>query len=330
MLNIVTGGAGFIGRALVESLLEQHQPVIVVDALTYASTRENLPPDSELFSFLNIDICDTTKLRNALISHLGLSAENECRVFHLAAESHVDRSIESGQLFMRSNVLGTQSLLESLDGLPLVKFLHVSTDEVYGSVPEGESTEKSELNPSSPYAASKAASDLVVKAFAHTHGLNFNITRCANNYGENQLPEKLIPRLVHKAIQGEPLPIYGDGSQVREWLHVSDHVSAILKVMEKGQPSEIYNIGSRVRTKNIEIAKLILDATGSSSRIQFIEDRKGHDFRYALNSEKISNELGWELDPEYSLSTTIQNMARKLKTEGLDPRFSSLEELHGR
>jgi dTDP-glucose 4,6-dehydratase len=148
---------------------------------------------------------------------------------------------------MRSNVLGTQSLLESLDGLPLDKFLHVSTDEVYGSVPEGESSETSELNPSSPYAASKAASDLVVKAFAHTHGLAFNITRCANNYGENQLPEKLIPRLVHKAILGEPLPIYGDGSQVREWLHVSDHVSAILKVMEQGKPSEIYNIGSQLR-----------------------------------------------------------------------------------
>ncbi len=330
MLNIVTGGAGFIGRALVENLLEQRQPVLVVDALTYASKRENLPPDSKLFSFLEIDICDTTTLRNALISHLELSVESECRVFHLAAESHVDRSIESGQPFMRSNVLGTQSLLESLDGLPLVKFLHVSTDEVYGSVPEGESSESSKLNPSSPYAASKAASDLIVKAFAHTHGLNFNITRCANNYGENQLPEKLIPRLVHKAIQGEPLPIYGDGSQVREWLHVSDHVSAILKVMEKGQPSEIYNIGSQVRVKNIEIAHLILSATNSSSKIQFVSDRKGHDYRYALNSKKISRALNWEPNPNNSLFSTIQKMARKLESEGVDPRFSSLEELHGR
>jgi dTDP-glucose 4,6-dehydratase len=329
MLNIVTGGAGFIGCELVESLLEQRQPVLVVDALTYASKRQNLPPDSELFNFLKIDICETSTLRDAFISYIGVSAEKEFRVFHLAAESHVDRSIKSGQPFMRANVLGTQSLLESLVGLPLNKFLHVSTDEVYGSVPEGESSESSELNPSSPYAASKAASDLVVKAFAHTHGLVFNITRCANNYGEAQLPEKLIPRLVHKAIQGEPLPIYGDGSQIREWLHVSDHVSAILKVMEHGYPSETYNIGSQVRIKNSEIANLILNATKSSSKIQFVEDRKGHDFRYALNSEKILRELDWKPNPNNSLSSTIEKMASRLKSEGLDPRFNSLEKLHG-
>ncbi len=330
MLNIVTGGAGFIGSALVKNLLEQHEPVLVVDALTYASKRENLPPDSRFLNFQKIDICETSKLRTAIVEGMRASSEKEVRVFHLAAESHVDRSIESGQPFIRSNVLGTQSLLESLTGLPLIKFLHVSTDEVYGSVLEGESGETSELNPSSPYAASKAASDLVVQAFAHTHGLPFNITRCANNYGEDQLPEKLIPRLVHKAIQGEPLPVYGDGGQIREWLHVSDHVSAILRVMNLGQPSEIYNIGSRVRIRNIEIAELILSITRSSSKIQFVEDRKGHDFRYALNSEKISTELGWELNAKNSLSFTIENMARRLKSEGLDPRFGSLEELHGR
>jgi dTDP-glucose 4,6-dehydratase len=330
MLNIVTGGAGFIGRALVEELLLQGQPVLVVDALTYASKRENLPPDSDLFSFLKMDICESGVLNDALHTHMKFSSEKEAKVFHLAAESHVDRSIESGQPFMRSNVLGTQSLLEGLAGLSLFKFLHVSTDEVYGSVSQGESLETSKLNPSSPYAASKAASDLVVQSFAHTHGLDFNITRCANNYGEDQLPEKLIPRLVHKAIQGEPLPVYGDGSQIREWLHVSDHVSAILKVMEEGAPSEIYNIGSQVRIKNIEIAELILKATGSDSKIQFVEDRKGHDFRYALNSQKIGKELGWKPNPENSLLSTIDKMASRIKTKGLDPRFKSLEELHDR
>lgn len=330
MLNIVTGGAGFIGRTLVERLLEQGQKTVVVDSLTYASKRENLPPDSELLHFLEIDICETSILRDALIGYLKKSTEREIKVFHLAAESHVDRSIESGQPFMRSNVLGTQSLLETLVDLPVVKFLHVSTDEVYGSVPEGESSEDSKLNPSSPYAASKAASDLVVKAFSHTHGLKFNITRCANNYGENQLPEKLIPRLVHKAIQGEPLPIYGDGSQVREWIHVSDHVSALIKVMEEGMHSEVYNIGSQMRFRNVNIAELILKTTESDSEIQFIDDRKGHDFRYALNSGKIAKELTWKPNPENSLISTIDKIASRLRTEGLDPRFNSLEELHGR
>jgi len=328
VLNIITGGAGFIGRELVAQLLNKKEKILVFDALTYASRREDLPTDSENLKFVELDICETESLRTYIQKFLVESPSEEVGVFHLAAESHVDRSIKSGLPFMRTNVLGTQSLLEALTEFKIRKLVHVSTDEVYGSILSGESDEESTLNPSSPYAASKASSDLVVKAFGHTHGIPYNITRCANNYGGEQLPEKLIPRLVHRAIQGNSLPIYGDGSQIREWIHVSDHVSALLKVMFQGRTSQIYNIGTSQRLKNLDIAKMIIEETQSNSVIEFVDDRKGHDFRYALNSQKIINELSWRPDINNTLQKTIKNMASHLRNNGIDSRFYSLEELH--
>lgn len=328
MLNIITGGAGFIGRELVAQLLNRKEKILVFDALTYASRREDLPTDSENLKFVELDICETDSLRTHIQKFLVESPSEGVGVFHLAAESHVDRSIKSGLPFIRTNVLGTQSLLEALTEFKIRKLVHVSTDEVYGSIVSGESDEESTLNPSSPYAASKASSDLVVKAFGRTHGIPYNITRCANNYGGEQLPEKLIPRLVHRAIQGNSLPIYGDGSQIREWIHVSDHVSALLKVMSKGRTSQIYNIGTSQRLKNLDIAKMIIEETQSDSVIEFVDDRKGHDFRYALNSQKIINELSWRPDINNSLQKTIKNMASHLRNNGIDSRFYSLEELH--
>jgi dTDP-glucose 4,6-dehydratase len=328
MLNIITGGAGFIGRELVAQLLAKHEKILVFDDLTYASRREDLPPDSAQLEFVKLDICETVSLRSHIKDFLAKSPTEDLGVFHLAAESHVDRSIQSGVPFMRTNVLGTQSLLEAVAGFNIKKLVHVSTDEVYGSVLLGESDEESNLNPSSPYAASKAASDLVVKAFGHTHGLPYNITRCANNYGGGQLPEKLIPRLVHKAIQGNPLPIYGDGSQIREWIHVSDHVAALLKVMSHGRDTEIYNIGTSQRMKNLDIAKMIIEESQSDSVIEFVDDRKGHDSRYALNSQKIVKELDWIPDTNNSLQKTVKQIASHLRNNGVDSRFHTLEKLH--
>jgi dTDP-glucose 4,6-dehydratase len=312
----------------VAQLLNRKEKILVFDALTYASRREDLPTDSENLKFVELDICETDSLRTHIQKFLVESPSEGVGVFHLAAESHVDRSIKSGLPFMRTNVLGTQSLLEALTEFKIRKLVHVSTDEVYGSILSGESDEESTLNPSSPYAASKASSDLVVKAFGHTHGIPYNITRCANNYGGEQLPEKLIPRLVHRAIQGNSLPIYGDGSQIREWIHVSDHVSALLKVMSQGRTSQIYNIGTSQRLKNLDIAKMIIEETQSDSVIEFVDDRKGHDFRYALNSQKIINELSWRPDINNTLQKTIKNMASHLRNNGIDSRFYSLEELH--
>jgi dTDP-glucose 4,6-dehydratase len=325
MLNLVTGGAGFIGRELVSQLISMGQQVLVIDSLTYASKRENLPEEGDSFAFAKIDLCETENIAKAIsASKEKLKWDTIC-VYHLAAESHVDRSINSGTPFMRSNVQGTQSLLEAVRSFNVQKFLHVSTDEVYGPVLEGESVEQDMMNPSSPYSASKAASELVVQAFSKTHGTPYSITRCVNNFGQFQHTEKLIPRLALNSFRGKDLPIFGDGSQIREWIHVSDHAEALIEVMRKSPSGQIYNIGSGIRITNLEIAQQVLRISESSSRVQFIEDRKAHDFRYALNSEKIKRELGWQASNRFS----IENVVKQILSIYQSSRLHSDQEAEG-
>jgi dTDP-glucose 4,6-dehydratase len=293
MKYFVTGGAGFIGSNYVRMLLNDQlgpvERVKVFDKLTYAGSLENLSQVSydPRFTFIKGDICD----EELVASHI---AEGDI-VVHFAAESHVDRSITGPSDFVRTNVLGTQVLLSSAVAKKVKVFLHVSTDEVYGSISSGHSVESDPLLPNSPYSASKAASDLLVRSYVQTYGLDARITRCCNNYGPGQYPEKLIPLALQRLRSENPIPIYGDGSNVREWIHVEDHCLAIQAVIQKGSFGEIYNIGSGVSYKNIDIANLLLELSGKdSSYINFVADRPGHDFRYALNTEKFALEMGFK------------------------------------
>jgi dTDP-glucose 4,6-dehydratase len=290
---LVTGGCGFIGSNLVRYLrrVRPEWKIVNLDKLTYAGNLENL---IELESdrghvFVRGDICDREFVESLLREHAIDS------VMHLAAESHVDRSILGPEVFVQTNVLGTQRLLEASRQQGVKRFLMVSTDEVYGSLgPTGAFTETSPLQPSSPYSASKTSSDLLALAWHHTFGLDVVVTRCSNNYGRYQFPEKLIPLMVVNALHDKPLPVYGDGANVRDWLHVEDHCQALLLALEKGRAGEVYNIGGGAERKNIEIVKAILSLLGKpESLIRYVKDRPGHDRRYAIDPSKIKAELGW-------------------------------------
>ena len=316
MKNIlVTGGAGFIGSNFVHYLLENYDDISVVnlDLLTYAGNLDNLADISgdKRYTFVKGDIHDR-ELVNQLFDQFGFDT-----VVNFAAESHVDRSITNPDIFLTTNILGTQTLLDaaknhwkldvndkySREFKEGVKYLQVSTDEVYGALgPTGMFTEKTPLAPNSPYSASKASADLVVRAYEKTYGMPVNVTRCSNNYGPYQFPEKLIPLMINNCLAGKNLPVYGDGMQIRDWLYVEDHCAAIATVLEKGELGEVYNIGGNNERANIEIVKLILDNTGKTEDlIVHVKDRPGHDRRYAIDNTKITTTLGWS--PKYTFQT---------------------------
>lgn len=290
---LITGGAGFIGSHFTKMLLQGKfsqapQKVTVVDALTYSGNLWNLKEVQEYpnFEFVEGNICDF-----GLMSEL---IEEADVIVNFAAESHVDRSIESSIPFIQTNVLGVANLLDILKSYPHKVFIQISTDEVYGSIESGSWDENFKLSPNSPYAASKAAADLLVLAFHRTHGLDIRITRCSNNYGPNQHPEKLIPLFLMRLLSDEKVPLYGDGKNFREWIYVEDHCLGIWKVIENGTSGHIYNIGSGIEISNLDLAqKLISFFPGKIDCIENVADRKGHDFRYSVNSEKISNQLGF-------------------------------------
>jgi len=292
MRILVTGGAGFIGANFVQHVLAEHaeDELVTFDLLTYAGNLANLEPvmDERRHRFVRGDIADAAAVSGALG---GIEA-----VVHFAAESHVDRSISDASDFLRTNVVGTQVLLDAARAAGVRRFVQVSTDEVYGSLgPSGAFTEESPLRPNSPYAASKAGADLLVRAAQRTHGLDAVITRCSNNYGPYQFPEKLIPLFVTNALADQPLPLYGDGCQVRDWIHVADHCRALDLVLRRGRSGEIYNIGGGNERRNVDVAHLILKTLGKpESLLRSVADRPGHDRRYAIDAAKIRAELGWE------------------------------------
>ncbi|KAB2381556.1 dTDP-glucose 4,6-dehydratase [Actinomadura montaniterrae] len=290
---LVTGGAGFIGSHYVRRLLGPAGPgdvaVTVLDALTYAGNRANLAAveDHPAFRFVHGDICDAELAARLVAQH--------DEVVHFAAESHVDRSIAAAGAFVRTNVLGTGTLLDAALGSGLRTFVHVSTDEVYGSVDAGATPETAPLSPNSPYAASKAAADLLALSYHRTHGLDVRVTRCSNNYGPYHHPEKIIPLFVTRLLDGRRVPLYGDGLNVRDWLHVDDHARALELVRTKGAPGEVYNIGGGTSLTNRELTGLLLEATGTGwDRVERVPDRKGHDRRYAVDDTRIRAELGYE------------------------------------
>jgi dTDP-glucose 4,6-dehydratase len=305
---LVTGGAGFIGSNFVKYFLRAHSDVTVInlDKLTYAGNLENLTDvaDNPNYRFVRGDICDREAVEKVF-------REFEIdTIVHFAAESHVDRSILGAAVFVQTNVLGTNVLLEVAKGLGVEKFLHVSTDEVYGSLGlTGKFTETTPLHPNSPYAASKASSDLLALAYRHTFGLPVVVTRCSNNYGPYQFPEKLIPLMIVNAVSNKPLPVYGDGLNVRDWLFVEDHCAAIDAVLLKGKIGEAYNIGGNNEWKNIDIVRLILKLLGKpETLISFVKDRLGHDRRYAMDASRMKAELGWEPSHtfEQGITSTVQ------------------------
>ena len=290
---LVTGGAGFIGSNFIRYFLEAHSDARLVnfDKLTYAGNLDNLRDigDNGRYVFVRGDICDRDEVLGAMKKH------DTSVVVHFAAESHVDRSISGAAVFVTTNVLGTQVLLDAARERSVERFLHVSTDEVYGSLgAEGKFSESTPLHPNSPYAASKAASDLLVLAAVHTFGFPAVVTRCSNNYGPYQFPEKLIPLMIANAADGKPLPVYGEGLNVRDWLFVRDHCTALDAVLERGRTGEVYNIGGNNECRNIDIVKLLLAMMRKpESLITFVKDRPGHDIRYAIDASKIMRELGW-------------------------------------
>ena len=318
---LVTGGAGFIGSALVRWLLDNASVKIInVDKLTYAGNLESLPgiDNNSDYSFSQTDITDRVAM-TALFEKYQPDA-----VLHLAAESHVDRSIESGLEFVQTNVVGTTVLLETAlyywkrldeNKQQQFRFQHISTDEVYGSLgKDGLFTETTPYDPSSPYSASKASSDHLVRAWHRTYGLPVLITNCSNNYGPYQFPEKLIPHIIIRALQGESLPVYGNGENIRDWLYVDDHVRALWAVLQKGQPGETYNIGGNCEKQNIDVVKEVCalmdeflpDANNKphEALITYVTDRPGHDLRYAIDSSKIQRELGWQ--PQESFASGLR------------------------
>ncbi|MFO7192583.1 MAG: dTDP-glucose 4,6-dehydratase [Thermocrispum agreste] len=294
MRVVVTGGAGFIGSHYVRQALTgaydslADAQIVVLDSLTYAGNEQNLAPvkDSPRLEFVRGDIRDGELVRAVL---RGADA-----VVHFAAESHVDRSIVGAAEFVSTNVLGTQTLLQAALETEVGRFVHVSTDEVYGSIEHGSWPEDHPLEPNSPYSASKASSDLLARAYFRTHGLPVCITRCSNNYGPYQYPEKVIPLFVTNLLNGKRVPLYGDGGNVRDWLHVDDHCRGIQLVLDRGRPGEIYNIGGGTELTNKELTGLLLEAVGADwDMVEYVPDRKGHDRRYSVDITKISTELGY-------------------------------------
>ncbi len=309
MRLLITGGAGFIGSNYIRYILSAHPDyeIINLDKLTYAGNLENLSDceNADGYSFIKGDICE-----RGILDGLEFDA-----IIHFAAESHVDRSILDAQPFLQTNVAGTVNLLEEARKRNCI-FLHVSTDEVYGSIDQGFFYENSPLQPNSPYAASKASSDLMVRAYVKTHNIKGMITRCSNNYGPLQFPEKIIPLVILNAIKRKPIPVYGDGMNVRDWIYVVDHCRAVDAVLHKGEAGEIYNVGSKNELTNSDLVKLILSKTAEKldcdknellSLITFVEDRKGHDRRYAIDPAKLQEKTGWkpEMEFEDGISATV-------------------------
>jgi dTDP-glucose 4,6-dehydratase len=300
---LVTGGAGFIGSNFVRHILDEHpdDSVVVLDKLTYAGRMETLQDlmTFERMEFVQGDVCDQAAVQSAL--------EGCDAIVNFAAESHVDRSIEEPGHFIQTDVFGTYVLLEEARRVGIGRYLQISTDEVYGSIEEGSFTEQSPIEPSSPYSASKAGGDLVVAAYCHTFGMDAVICRSSNNYGPYQYPEKLIPLCILNALHGDPLPVYGDGMQVRNWLHVRDNCRALDIALRNGKPGEVYNVGGPDEVPNLEVVGKILELTGrDESLIEHVTDRLGHDRRYSLESAKISG-LGWsaEIGFEQGLEETV-------------------------
>lgn len=318
---LVTGGAGFIGSNFVKHMLGKYPnlKIVNIDALTYAGNMENFKEieQNKNHVFLKVDVRDRDKVDDVFTEYKPEA------VINFAAESHVDRSIEEPEIFLITNIIGTQVLLDtakkhwkihpedkySKEYLPGVKFVQVSTDEVYGELgADGLFTETMNLMPNSPYSASKAAADLIVRSYNETFGMPVNITRCSNNYGPYQFPEKLIPLMINNCLNDKDLPVYGDGMQIRDWLHVNDHCVAIDTVLRKGKSGEVYNIGGNNEKPNIEIVKLIINTLGKSDNlIKYVKDRPGHDRRYAIDNTKITSQLGWE--PAYTFE---QGMAETI------------------
>jgi dTDP-glucose 4,6-dehydratase len=302
MRILITGGAGFIGSNFIKYMLDNHSnyELINLDSLTYSGNLENLKSieDNPNYNFIKGSILD-----NELI--MGIS-ENVDYIINFAAETHVDRSIKNPSIFIESNIQGTQNLLEASKENNIKKFIQISTDEVYGTLTkEGYFKETNHILPNSPYSASKAGADLMVRAYNETFDLAMNITRCSNNYGPYQFPEKLIPLMINNALNNKSLPVYGDGKNIRDWLHVYDHCTAIDLVLHKGKNGEIYNVGGSNEKMNIEIVELILDYLNKDeSLISFVDDRLGHDRRYAIDSQKIQNKLGWK--PKYKFEEGIK------------------------
>jgi len=304
---LVTGGAGFIGSNYVKHIMSKpgnnDLQVSVIDKLTYAGTLENLSEiiDRPNLEFIQGDICDSN-LVEKLISNCD-------RVINFAAESHVDRSIASAEEFVRTNILGTQVILEAVRKKPSIKFIQVSTDEVYGSIELGSWDENFPLKPNSPYAASKASADLITLAYQKTYSLDLMISRCCNNYGPNQFPEKIIPLFITNLIQGKKIPIYGDGLNVREWIHVDDHCRGLELIFENGKSGEVYNLGTNTECTNLELTNQLLKSFGfGEDMINYVADRLGHDRRYSLNFEKASKGLGYKpgISLESGLLETIE------------------------
>jgi dTDP-glucose 4,6-dehydratase len=304
---LVTGGCGFIGSNFIRYLLETDRDVSIVnfDCLTYAGNLDNLRDiaDNPRYRFVRGDIADRTAIRQ--MAQTGLSA-----IINFAAESHVDRSIHDSGPFVRTNILGTQVLLDAVREASIPRFMQISTDEVYGSLgPTGAFTENTPLAPSSPYSASKAAADLLVRSYVHTFGVPAVITRCSNNYGPYQFPEKLLPLFIMNLLRDEPVPVYGDGLNIRDWIHVRDHCAAIDRVWRQGRVGEVYNIGGRCERTNLDLTYTLLEILGKPrSLIRFVKDRPGHDRRYAMDSTKIEHELGWkaQIPFEEGLRETIR------------------------
>ena len=306
---IVTGGLGFIGSNLVDLLLQKNFYVLNIDKGTYSSNHYNVKEfkNSKRYKFIKLDISNK-KFKNILFRFKPKG------IFNLAAETHVDRSIDNPDSFIQSNIVGVYNLLESFKIFSKTnksRLIHISTDEVYGDILTGRSSEKYPYQPSSPYAASKAASDHLVNSYVRTYNLPAMVTNCSNNYGPKQHPEKLIPKLIYNIINNKPLPIYGKGTNSREWIYVNDHCEALIKVFLKGKTGEFYNIGSNKNMNNLEVTKELLKNSkrlfkiGNKVKINFVKDRPGHDIRYALNSNKIKKELGWKPKTNFSKGISL-------------------------
>ncbi|WP_169981205.1 MULTISPECIES: dTDP-glucose 4,6-dehydratase [unclassified Microbispora] len=306
MKLLVTGGAGFIGSHYVRTVLAGGYPafagasVTVLDRLTYAGSLANLTPVEGRYDFVHGDVCDPGLLAEVVPGH--------DVVIHFAAESHVDRSIDGAADFVRTNVLGTQTVMEACLSAGVGRVVHVSTDEVYGSIETGSWDENAPLAPRSPYAASKAGSDMIARAYAVTHGLPVSITRCGNNYGPYQYPEKVVPLFITNLIEGRPVPLYGDGGNVRDWIHVADHCRAIQLVAEVGGPGEVYHVAGTAELTNLELTRRLLDLLGASpDLVRRVEDRKGHDRRYSLDDRKL-RALGYA--PQVSFDDGLEATVR--------------------